>query len=127
MEAVTLSRVEPDVAASLLRGAERFDPRGIATQADVEVMCQEGACFAATHASGAQAVYVLRVRNGQAWVDAAAGSGQVDLTALLLPVIELQAARLSSVAFQTARPGLVRKAQRAGYRVAGWILKKDVR
>lgn len=127
METVALSRLDPATAARLLAGIEARDPRGIAQSSDVLDTCTRGLCFAATLEGGAQMVYVLNVRNGQAWIAAAKGGGPADLTATLLPVIELQASELDSVAFQTARPGLVRKAQRQGYRVTGWILKKDLR
>lgn len=127
MAPLTLSRLDPDTAVQLLAGVERFDPRGIADAASLSVMCHAGQCFAITAPGGAQAVYVLKVRNGQAWIDACQGEGATDWTATLLPAIELQASELDSVAFQTARPGLVRKARRQGYHVAGWIMKKDVR
>lgn len=86
-------------------------------------MAARGQCFAAT-APGAQVVYVLRVENGRAWVDAMKGAGAVDWIANALPIIEAQAQGLRAVAFQTGRRGLVRKAQRQGYRVAGYIMEK---
>lgn len=119
---------DPMEVAQLLAGIEARDPRGIMQPTDLVRMAYEGACFAATHPeSGSQAVYVLKVRNGQAWVEACKGSGAVDFTRTLLPAIELQASALDSVAFQTSRRGLVRKAERQGYRVTGYIMRKDLR
>lgn len=123
---VTLTRLDAATAAAMLAGLEKFDPRGIATAADLGAMTAGGECFALTDDAGAQCIYVIRVRNGQAWIQAAAGHGAADVTALTLPTIELQASHLQSVAFQTMRPGLVRKASKLGYRVTGWILRKDL-
>ena len=103
------------------------DTRGIVTAESLHQSAQRGHCFAVNHASGAQAVYIIAVENGQAWVTACRGEGgAVDFTKTLLPVIEHQAHGLAAVAFQTARPGLVRKAKAMGYQVTGWILKKEL-
>lgn len=126
-QALRLARIDAQQAGSLLAGLHTLDPRGIATPADIRRMADEGHCFSLTADNGAQAVYVLMVRNGQAWIEAAAAHGAVDFTRDGLAVIERQAERLDSVAFQTARRGLVRKAMKRGYRVTGWILKKDLR
>ena len=126
MEKVFLSRLEPSFAAALLRGCERLDPRGLATPPDIDRMTDAGQCFAATTDHKAQAVYVLTVKNGVAWIDAAKGQGAADWTALLLPIVEAQAQGLASVAFQTARPGLVKKAQAQGYDITGWVMRKRI-
>ena len=96
------------------------------TAQDIAPMVRGGECFAATSDAGGQAVYVVRVVNGVAWIDAMKGDGPTDHIKTLLPVIEAQAKGLHRVAFQTARRGLVRKAQRQGYTVAGWILSKGI-
>lgn len=118
-----LSRLEPSLAAALLAGCERLDATGQTTRDDIPRMTQAGQCFVAT-TDNAQAVYVVRVANGVAWVSACKGAGPVDWSALLLPTIEAQAKGCAAVGFQTARPGLVRKAKRQGYEVAGWIMRK---
>lgn len=122
---VHLSRIPADLAAGLLAGCEALDPAGLTTPDTLRDMTARGACFAAT-APGAQAVYVVKVDNGRAWVSACKGTGPVDWSGLLLPIIEQQAQGLRAVAFQTARRGLVRKAKRQGYRVAGYILEKHL-
>lgn len=122
---IHLSRVEPHLAAQLLAGCHHLDPTGTTAAADIAAMTKHGLCFAAT-APGSQAVYVIKVLNGTAWVDACKGFGPIDWAATLLPVIEAQAAGCSAVAFQTARRGLVRKAKTQGYQVAGYILKKAI-
>ena len=120
---VVLSRLEPDLCAGLLAGIASRDPSGRTSERDLTALTHRGQCFAAT-AAQAQAVYVLQVENGVAWIAAAKGAGAVPWTDLLLPVIESQAQGCAAVAFQTARPGLVRMAKRQGYTVTGWILKK---
>jgi hypothetical protein len=118
-----LSRLEPHLAAQLLAGCDQLDPTGTTSAADLRHMTEAGRCFAASSGTS-QAVYILKVLNGVAWVDACKGDGPLDWTGTLLPVIEAQAAGCTAVAFQTQRRGLVRRAQRQGYEVAGYILKK---
>jgi hypothetical protein len=125
MEKVFLSRLDPALAAQLLAGCARLDPRGITAERDIPAMAARSQCFAAT-AGDSQAVYLVRVENGVAWIDAAKGYGPADWTALLLPTIEAQSKGAASVAFQTGRPGLVRRALRQGYAVRGWIVGKDL-
>ena len=125
MEKIFLSRLEPDLTAALLHGCQDLDPSGRTAAADLLPLASTGQCFAAT-AEQSQAVYVIHIKNGVAWIAAAKGSGPQDWSAALLPIIEAQAKGCAAVAFQTARPGLVRKAQRQGYAVTGWILKKDL-
>jgi hypothetical protein len=59
---------------------------------------------------------------------AAYGRDRLDLTAELLPQLETLAGRLgcASVRFHTMRPGLVAKAQAAGFHVSEVILRKAV-
>lgn len=78
--------------------------------------------------SGGSGVFSLERCGNSLWVTAASGRADDDLTAIGLELIEETArqAGCDEVGFQTARPGLVRKAQKQGYQVAGWILKKAV-
>jgi len=127
VETVSVSRIDPRTAAAYLAELAGRDPRGIVTADSIRQSAERGHCFAVNHHSGAQAVYIIAVENGQAWVTACRGEGgAVDFTRTLLPAIEHQAQGLQAVAFQTARPGLVRKARAMGYQVTGWILKKDL-
>lgn len=125
MEEIALTRVEPDLAARLLAGCEGLDPRGLCTPADISAMTHAGLCFAAT-SGDSQAVYVVRVANGVAWIDAAKGFSPCDWDRKVMALVELQAKGLRQVAFQTRRRGMVRTAERAGYHVAGWILAKEL-
>lgn len=69
---------------------------------------------------------VLQLRGPQLWIQGAVGNGPGDLTQDGLQFVEATArqAGCTSVAFQTARRGLVRKATRMGYRAEGSQLTK---
>ena len=123
---IHLSNLAPRAAAQLLAGVERTDPKGQAKQADVNAIAARGRCFMAQTANSV-AVYVVQTRNGQAWVSACKGWGPTNWTNVLLPVIERQAAGCESVGFQTSRRGLVRSAEKQGYEVTGWILRKKLK
>lgn len=126
MEKIHLSQIDGDTAAALLVGVAGLDPSGLSTEESMRHTARCGQCYAATSENGSQAVYVVRVENGVAWVDAAKGFGATDWTAALLPIVELQAKGLAAVGFQTARRGLVRRAQQQGYHIAGYIMKKGL-
>lgn len=119
---MSVRRVDAATAAAALAGLERLDPRGLMTSADMVDACKAANCFQVE--GDAKAFYVVGVRNGVAWIEAAQGSGSIDLSAALDALICSQADGLRAVGFSTARPGLVRKAQRRGYVVTGWILQK---
>ena len=125
METLHLSHIPASLAASLLAGLERLDPRGTTAPNDLHDLTASGQCFAATAGTG-QAVYVVKVSNGVAWVSACKGAGPVKWQDVLLPVIERQAAGCKAVAFQTKRRGLVKAAKAQGYEITGWILKKNL-
>ena len=115
-------------AAHDLAGLARLDPRGMLSDADIPAMCDRGQCFELVATDGrARAVYVLEVHNGVAWISALAGAGQgMDICKVFDGVTTHQAAGLHRLAFQTARPGLVRKMSGLGYRITGWIMAKDI-
>lgn len=113
------------MTAGLLAGFERMDASSRAGPSDIDAMTKRGQCFAAT-SDNAQSIYVLQVDNGICWVNAMQGRGNLDWIAHILPIIEAQAKGCKAVGFETKRRGLVKKAQKQGYRVTGWILKKDL-
>ena len=122
---VRVRMLNPRTAAERLAGLAELDPRGLTTEADILPMCEAGLCVEVADDSGA-AVVVVRLGNpaGIAWIDAAGGGGGRDLCqAIDDAVSELP---INAVAFQTARPGLVRRAKRNGYRVTGYILRRDL-
>lgn len=117
-----LRTISPDEAAKALQGLDGMDPRGLMQPQDIAAMCSNGQCVEIEH-EGGKAVMVLTSRNGVLWVNAAAGAGPVCLTSAMDQALQASGAR--SIAFQTARPGLVRKAKRLGYRVTGYIMRRD--
>lgn len=87
-----------------------------------------GQCFSLRTDSG-ECVFVLRQKGAVLWIDGAGatrpGRG---ITEAGLQLAE-QIARLSGcnqIAFETQRPGLVRKSKNMGFAVAGYILKKAI-
>lgn len=74
----------------------------------------------------ASAVYVMRTMGDVAWVEAAKGAGLVDVTEVLDQAMTLQARGFRRLAMQTKRAGLVRKLSRRGWKVAGWIMTKEL-
>ncbi|MDZ7939269.1 MAG: hypothetical protein U5M53_13745 [Rhodoferax sp.] len=114
-------------AVSRERAVEAFqrvpDPTGQSTPEDLAA----GDAFE-LHATGGSGVFSLERQGNRLWVTAAAGRSDDDLTRIGLDLIEETARQAGclEVGFQTARPGLVKKATQQGYEVAGWILKKAV-
>ncbi len=121
---LTVRAIAPDHAAEVLAGLEALDPRGIMTAADVAGMCERGQCFEVSGA--ANAVYVITVENGVAWIDAAKKTGEGDASHAIDTVVMAQAKGLKAMATQTAHAGLVQKLKKQGWRISGWILKKDI-
>jgi hypothetical protein len=89
------------------------------TNEPMDYLASVGRCFVISQDERDVAAYVLQRRGDECYVLAAAGSVDFDLTAFGLALIEAHARGLSSVAFQTKRPGLIRRASRLGYRIAG--------
>lgn len=126
MTPAAVQRIAPAEAAKALAGLHGLDPAGLMGPADVLPMCQRGDCWA-LEVPGGRAVYVTRLIRGGVWIDAAAGQAPgVDLAAALDAVIGAQAEGCTHLAMQTARPGLVRRLEPKGWRVAGWIMKKGL-
>jgi hypothetical protein len=107
---------------------------------DVLPFVARAACYAAEHAKGRAhlvasrgrafiidqggrpvAGYVLQQIGNELWIDAAAGAGRLDLVALITATVQRQGRELDSIGFQTTRRGLVRKARRLGYELAGQV------
>lgn len=111
-------------AAQVFSVTQVPDPCGTSTP---ETLAAAGQAFELS-AEGGSGVFVVRKDGTQLWIQAAAGAAADDLTSIGLEVIEEIARRAEcvEVAFQTMRPGLVKKANQRGYQVAGWILKKAV-
>ena len=68
--------------------------------------------------------YSLDIGKTEIFITQAAGKADFDIVEIGLKIIEKQAASFKSVAFQTIRRGLVKKAEKFGYKQDGKILRK---
>lgn len=111
-------------AVEALRLHQVPDPTG---QSTPESLAAGGHAFAGK-AGGGEGLFVVKKNGRQLWIKAATGQSADDLTELGLGLVEEIARQLDcdEVAFQTARRGLVHKAEPLGFEVAGWIMKKKV-
>ena len=87
-----------------------------------------GQCFQVLRDGVPVAAYLLRVRDDEAFILAAAGRDVVDLTIVIDALVTIQArqAGLATVAFRTVRPGLKKKVVALGYVLQGDILRKRI-
>ena len=122
---LTVREIDADAAAAALQGVAALDPRGIGTDADMLQAARAGRCFELA-GDGVRAVYVLEVHEGSVWVQALRGAGDVDLCEVMDGLVTAQCQGFKTMGFQTARRGLMRKATRLGWRVSGWILRKEM-
>lgn len=106
----------------LLRLAEGDDVQGLGLDAILK-----GCEFFILEGSGDKLAFALSAVGSELWVQAAGGSGNRNLTRLILNTAEhLAKGTHSSVGFQTRRRGLVKKAQALGYEIDGYILRKKL-
>ena len=124
-QALNVRPIDREEATRRLAGVSALDPAGVTSQ-DSE-LTKHGDAYEVA-GEGGSAVFVVVIRNGCAFVVAAKGAGDFDLTQALDQVVTHGAVSkgCKSIGLQTARRGLVHKLQRRGYRVTGWIMKKDI-
>lgn len=118
--------VSYDAVADMLNAAASDKTATAGTVPDMASLAAQGQCYAVYEHEQLRGAYVLKAIGGECWVLAAAGRAEFDLTAVLADVINQQAQQFKTIGFQTARRGLVKKAQRHGYEIAGYILRKRV-
>jgi len=123
-QGLTIWAMSPEDAMDKLGDMTQLDPRGAMTMDDMRALVEGGRCFGMSGA--ANAVWVLRDMGAVCWVDALRGAGSVDVTDIADRVITEQARGFEALAMQTARPGLRRKLERRGWRVTGWVMRKDL-
>jgi hypothetical protein len=104
-----------------MQGADGATPESVA---------HAGQSFRAQFDDGGELVFTIHTTPSGLWIDGAtgqAGDGS-PMAGRGLEYIEAIARENNriSVAFTTSRPGLVKAAQRRGYRVKGWILEKTL-
>ncbi len=92
-----------------------------------EQIARHGNCFEMQTEQG-RCAFVVRRKDDVLWID---GAGALEGQGFTGPGLELckEIARQSNcktLAFETARPGLVRAAQHHGFEVAGYIMKVQI-
>jgi hypothetical protein len=124
MENVALQKIDAAQAALVMRAAGLVDPARVHTP---ESISKCGEAFRLTTAGGS-GVFVVEKRGTQLWIHGAGAVASRELTAIGFEVVAAMARHMAcdSVAFQTARPGLVRLAKNSGYRVTGFIMEKSI-
>lgn len=120
---IAVEVIAPEEAACALAGLESLDPTGDMTAAELHAMCERGVCLRLEQ-GGQASVMVIRDKGSVLWISALKGQGLP--AAIVAGESIARSNRKSAIAFQTARPGLVRQMQRRGYRVSGWIMTKDM-
>jgi hypothetical protein len=116
--------VSPEAAARAMASLVRRDPRGMLTEGEVLESCRAGKCVRVKGESGS-AIVVLLQANGVLWVEAAQADGATEGMSEEIDEL-LCKSGAKAIAFMTERRGLVRRAERRGYRVAGYVMKKEL-
>jgi hypothetical protein len=116
---VTLREASAGEACPLLARVDAFDTTN--GRDTVASMAAVGRCFVLSEDGRDIGAYVLQRQGDECYILAAAGQAEFDMTAALATILEGHARGLKSIAFQTRRPGLVRKARKYGYRIAGRV------
>lgn len=124
MEDVAVQEISAASAAAAMRRAGLRAPLGCDTPEDIAAY---GRCFELRTPEGV-GVFVLRVQGAVLWVDGAGARSGEGLTGAGLALFDhiARQAGCEEIAFETTRPGLVRKSKQAGYALAGYIMKKAV-
>jgi hypothetical protein len=89
-----------------------------------EAIAQRGAAFILNDGSADVLGYTIEANGDEVFITAASGAAKFDLIDAILEIVEAQAAGFKSVGFRTVRRGLVKKAQKNGYQIAGYIMRK---
>lgn len=124
MANVQVEEVTREDAARVMRAA------GLRVALDLETpedLAANGACFTLRTERG-EGVFVLSRAGDVLWVDGAGAVSGQGLTEDGFQAFEriARGQGCNAIGFQTTRPGLVRRAERAGFRVAGFIMEKAV-
>lgn len=118
-----LRPIPAHIAAQRLASVAELDPSGMTTPEALAAHCKAHQCAESTGQDGRASV-AYAVVNGVVWVIAAAGDGQGMTAQLTSDLAAVPGAR--AIAFQTKRRGLVRRAERLGFQVCGYIMRRDL-
>jgi hypothetical protein len=123
---VSVGLANPDEVRALLRTVvtAKTDPAG---RYDADALMALGQCWKITEAGRIVAALVTSEEDGALWVLAAVGRAEHDLVDVMAAHLgETAQGRYKAIGFRTARPGLVKKAQRHGYTVEAYIMRKTL-
>lgn len=126
MAAVTVAVAAPAEVRDVLRLASspKTDPHG---RHCVDALMALGQCWKFVEHGAITGAMVTTDDDGELWVLAAAGRSPVDLVAVMADHLIAQAdGKYRSIGFQTARRGLVKKAEHHGYEVSAYIMRKTL-
>lgn len=120
LKAATAAEIAPYVARSM-----GFDT--MAGNQGADQLIRNGQPYLVMREGQAVAGIVVQQDGTELFITAAAGSDSTNLTAALLALVEKVAAgKYRTVAFQTIRPGLLKKAMDEGYEIGGYIMRKAI-
>lgn len=123
MEKIALTPIDRSQAAAALRAAGLIDPAG---QFTPESLAASGQGFELATDAG-KAVFVAQVRGDHLWIHGAGTSAGAMMGHGLAFADQLaKSSGCRFVAFETARPGLVRIAKKHGYKNTALVMKKAV-
>lgn len=120
MREVTAAEILPYVTS-----AARFDSRVQVGAA--ERIADAGHAFIVEQGGAPVLGYTLELNGGELFITSASGRAALDLVEIGLAIVEAQAVGFDSVGFKTTRRGLVKKAQRQGYEIAAYIMRKKIK
>ncbi|QGZ37768.1 hypothetical protein IP92_02938 [Pseudoduganella flava] len=115
-----------DEVRALLRTAAspKTDPDG---RHSVDALIDAGQCWKIVEEGVITGALVTEACGDELWVSVAVGRAQTDLVDLMADHLRDHAdGRFRAIGFQTARRGLVKKAEKHGYRVAAYIVRKTL-
>jgi hypothetical protein len=123
---VSVEVAERSEVIGILRGAQtdKTDPQRLFS---VDSMVGRGTCWKVLDGGAIVGALLTSEDSGVLWVLIAAGRSEYDLVEVMASFLAEQAkGRYTEIRFRTARRGLVRKAERHGYEVDAYIVKKKL-
>lgn len=123
MALVTLATSDEIRPLLMKAAASKIDPAG---KYNIDLMMKSGQCWKIYENGVITGALVTRDDNGELWIMAAAGYSPSDMTQIMADHLLSISAGYRSIAFQTARRGLVKKIQAHGYEISGYILRKKL-
>ena len=123
---VSVDVADPEEVRALLNSAHsrKTDP---ACQFSVDHMMLQGTCWKILNGDAIEGALLTTEEDGALWIMVAAGRSTHDLCDIMAAHLVAEAkGRYTAIGFRTARRGLVKKAQRHGYEVEAYIMRKDL-